>query len=52
MPVIYVKLRAIFQPNGSRIDFFSHSNGIIISYLDSSACLNLILTELVLLSPL
>ena len=23
MPVIYVKLRAIFQPNGGRIDFFS-----------------------------
>ena len=22
MPVIYVKLRAIFQPNGGRIDFF------------------------------
>ena len=22
MPVIYVKLRAIFQPNGDRIDFF------------------------------
>ena len=36
MPVIYVKLRAIFQPNGGRI-FFFHSIGIIISYLDSSA---------------
>ena len=23
MPGIYVKLRAIFQPNGGRIDFFS-----------------------------
>ena len=23
MPVIYVKLRAIFQPYGDRIDFFS-----------------------------
>ena len=49
MPVIYVKLRAIFQPNVGRIFY---SNGIIISYLDSSAWLNLIMTELVLLSPL
>ena len=29
MPVIYVKLCAIFQPNGGCVDFF-YSNGIII----------------------
>ena len=33
MPVIYVKLRAIFQPNGGRIDFSFTQMGSKISYL-------------------
>ena len=33
MPVIYIKLRAIFQPNGDLIDFLK-SNWIGISYLN------------------
>ena len=52
MPVIYIKLRAIFQQNGGRIGFFFYSNGISISYLDSFAWFNLILTELLLLNTL
>ena len=51
MPVIYLKLRAIFQPNGGCIDFFPLKWDHYFIFV-FSARLNLILTELELLSPL
>ena len=45
LPFMPIQFCAIFQQNGGHIDYLFKNNGIKISYLDSSASIELILTE-------